>query len=508
MATGMHATQAPRAVHSAFDRGKLIQEARRAIPVAFDAHGRLLSPTAAWTRPRDWQPEPSPVDGQPIAELPTLDTREVASAVTAAAREFAQWAPHPLSHRADIVRQGVASLKRHHDLLVRILGWEIGKTPAAAETDVDRCLQGIDWYLEQIGPMLEGQTPLGVVSNVASWNYPFSVLLLNVLVQALAGNAAIAKIPTQGGGISLTLAFAILRHEGLPVSLVGGRGRDLTEPLIAHPDVAAVAFVGGRENGGAISKRLRGSGKRYALEMEGINAYAITRFSDWAALEKQIRTGFDFGKQRCTAYTRWVVERSLVPSFVDTWLRVAKSLRVGHPYIGLPTDFGPLISAEKVDELHARIEAAQAQGADVIHRGALSDEAFLPGQDRRAYLAPVLLQRLPPSSDLYLREPFGPVDVLAVVDDDDQLIAEANVSGGALVASVATDDPEGGARLASRLMAFKVGVNRLRSRGDKEETFGGRGRSWEGAFVGGSNLVQAFTRGPSLPPGNWPDDLG
>jgi acyl-CoA reductase-like NAD-dependent aldehyde dehydrogenase len=353
--------------------------------------------------------------------------------------------------------------------------------------------------------MLEGQRPLGLVSNIASWNYPFSVLVLNVLAQALAGNAVIAKIPTQGGGVSLTLAFALLRRAGLPVTLVGGRGKDLTDSLVGHHAIAGVAFVGGRVNGGAVSRRLRGTGKRYALEMEGINSYVVTRFTDWEVLEKQIRAGFDFGKQRCTAYTRWVVERSLLPSFVDTYVKAVSTIRVGHPLLSVPVDFGPLISTAKVDELRHLIAEAKSNGAEVIHEGALAEDAFVHGQNRSSYLAPTLLFALKRPSELYEREPFGPVDLLVAVDSEEQMIKEANVSNGALVASVATDDPAIGERMARRLHAFKVGINRLRSRGDKDEPFGGLGDSWEGAFVGGANLVRAFTTGPHLPYGNWPD---
>jgi hypothetical protein len=36
----------------------------------------------------------------------------------------------------------------------------------------------------------------------------------------------------------------------------------------------------------------------------------------------------------------------------------------------------------------------------------------------------------------------------------------------------------------------------LRSRGDRDEVFGGLGQSWNGAFVGGDLLVQALTYGP------------
>ncbi len=56
------------------------------------------------------------------------------------------------------------------------------------------------------------------------------------------------------------------------------------------------------------------------------------------------------------------------------------------------------------------------------------------------------------------------------------------------------------------MRAFKVGHNRPRSRGDREELFGGLGASWRGAFVGGELLVRAATQGPGGErlPGNFP----
>jgi acyl-CoA reductase-like NAD-dependent aldehyde dehydrogenase len=91
-------------------------------------------------------------------------------------------------------------------------------------------------------------------------------------------------------------------------------------------------------------------------------------------------------------------------------------------------------------------------------------------------------------------EPFGPIDTVVVVDTEAELLAAMNASNGALVASLACDDPDTAKRLAGELRAYKVGINEPRSRGDKAETFGGHGSSWKGAFVGGDLLVQAVTQ--------------
>jgi acyl-CoA reductase-like NAD-dependent aldehyde dehydrogenase len=102
----------------------------------------------------------------------------------------------------------------------------------------------------------------------------------------------------------------------------------------------------------------------------------------------------------------------------------------------------------------------------------------------------------------------GPLDSVVIVDTEAELLAAMNASNGSLVASVATDDPEFAARVADQLQAFKVGINKPRSRGDREEVFGGLGGSWKGAFVGGDLLVDAVTYGPGGPDeelyGNFP----
>ena len=72
-----------------------------------------------------------------------------------------------------------------------------------------------------------------------------------------------------------------------------------------------------------------------------------------------------------------------------------------------------------------------------------------------------------------------------------------NASNGSLVASLATDDQGFAKLIGPQLRAFKVGINKPRSRGDREEVFGGIGESWKGAFVGGDLLVEAVTQGPA-----------
>jgi acyl-CoA reductase-like NAD-dependent aldehyde dehydrogenase len=481
----------------------VLDRATSATPEAFadDRLRNLICGT--WTDSGTPAPLTTPVDGTVLTRLGRVDAATALTAVRGAAATHTAWAATPLAERKARVVAALDALTAERDLLALLLVWEIGKPWRLACADVDRALDGVRWYVGEIDRQVAGRAPLaGPVSNIASWNYPMSVLVHAELVQLLAGNAVIAKTPSQAGAVCLTVAHALMHRAGLPATLLSGGGDELSEVLVRAPEIGAVAFVGGRSNGGKVAAALLDTDKRHMIEQEGLNAWGIWEFSRWEMLATHLKKGFEYAKQRCTAYPRFVVQRDLVDQFLDMYLPVVRSVRFGHPLAvsseGEPLpelDYGPLISAAKADELHRKVDEAIRHGAVPLYRGSLDGAPFLPGQDTGAYVAPTVLLAPPGRSRLMYAEPFGPVDTITVVDTRDELLSAMNASNGALVASLACDDEEVAAKLAVDLQAFKVGINKPRSRGDREEPFGGRGASWKGCFVGGDLLVQAVTCG-------------
>ncbi len=482
---------------------KVLVKTRALVPEAFNSERRILNLIGrSWQEPGYDRPYKTPNDGTMLGAPPFISYEIARNAVQSAASEQLEWVRVDLDERRRRVQQCLEEMKLNREILIALLMWEIGKPLKIAEADVDRCISGVEWYIAKIEGMLGDRKPLGMVSNIASWNYPLSALFHAVLVQVLAGNSAIIKTPTDGGLYALTVSAAFARRAGLPVSLVSGPGGDLSRALVSDPMVSCLSFIGGKETGNAIAERMEMRGVPYMLEMEGINAYGVWEFSNWPELEKQIKKGFEYGKQRCTAYVRFVVQRKLFPRFLDTYFKVVKSLRYGHPVAasgaaeGPPAfDFGPLISPGKAAELHADVNEAMQRGATCLFEGQFDESCFVAGQDRSAYFAPVALLNIPKHCTLYHLEPFGPVDSFLVVDRMDELIHEMNVSNGSLVSSIACDDAALVTKIAAQLRSYKVGINVARSRGDRDETFGGLGQSWKGCFVGGRLLVEAVTRG-------------
>ena len=124
--------------------------------------------------------------------------------------------------------------------------------------------------------------------------------------------------------------------------------------------------------------------------------------------------------------------------FLQAYLPVVESLRFGHPlaveHAADPfpeLDFGPVISADKATELRMNFdEGVRAGGIPLVHR-TLHDGRFLDGQDKSAYVAPATH---PAAADARgsctIKEPFGPLDSIVLVDTESEFLAAMNASNG------------------------------------------------------------------------------
>ena len=225
----------------------------------------------------------------------------------------------------------------HRDLLALLLVWEIGKPWRLACADVDRALDGVRWYVEEIERQLArtaGATPLpGPVSNIASWNYPMSVQVHAELVQALAGNAR-GREDAEPGRVPLPDPGARVHGARGPAgdAAVRASGAKLGDALISSDGIGALAFVGGRSNGRAAATTLADTRTRHFLEQEGLNAWGIWDFTQWDAARPAPAQGL---RVRQAAVHRLPALRRAAPAAPgvpgDLPAGASQDLRFGHP---------------------------------------------------------------------------------------------------------------------------------------------------------------------------------
>ena len=166
------------------------------------------------------------------------------------------------------------------------------------------------------------------------------------LVQALAGNAVVAKTPSQGGFHCLTLAHAFMARAGLPVTLLSGigeqagrradqrrrhRGAGLRRRPVQRPRAAATT--------------LADTGKRHFLEQEGLNAWGIWDFTQWDAARPAPAQGLRVRQaalHRLPALRRPAAAVARVPR--ARTCRWSQDMRFGHP-LAVADDRRPVAGA-------------------------------------------------------------------------------------------------------------------------------------------------------------------
>ena len=138
--------------------------AQQAAPEAFETDRIANLSGGTWRYMGETRPHALAVDGTWIPGPPRVDRATAVSAVDEASRQHAVWSKGPLGERQQRVRQELVLLRAHRDTIALLLMWEIGKPWSIACADVDRCVDGVDWYLGEIERQMQGRKPLQVQS--------------------------------------------------------------------------------------------------------------------------------------------------------------------------------------------------------------------------------------------------------------------------------------------------------------------------------------------------------
>ena len=140
-----------------FEWASILKQARTVVPEAFSADGVPLNYLEGnWSSPSHGKHFLSGIDGSLITQFPMIDLPLAKRAVRHGFTQFKEWAKVDLDERRARVTRCLQAMRQHKDLIASLLVWEIGKPFHLAQTDVERCITGVEWYVQNIEPMLQG----------------------------------------------------------------------------------------------------------------------------------------------------------------------------------------------------------------------------------------------------------------------------------------------------------------------------------------------------------------
>ena len=436
-----------------------------------------------------------PHDCSVLATVAEARAADVDRAVAAARTAFPAWSATSAAERgrlllrvADLVEADAGDLARLESRntghpLRDSLGLDVPRTAATF-----RYFGGMaDKHQGSVVPVERGflnyveREPLGVVGQVVPWNFPLMFCGWKLGPALAAGNTAVLKPAELTPLTSLRLA-ELLVEAGLPagvVNIVPGYGPVAGQRLAEHPDVAKISFTGSTAVGRRIVEASAGNLKRVQLELGGKGANVVFADADLdAALNGSAFAIFHNQGQACIAGSRLLLHEDIADAFLDGFVELARSLRLGHP-LDPTTEMGPLTSPAHRDRVLSYVKVAVDEGAEILTGGRAPDD---PALAQGCYVEPTVV-RADPSDRVNQEEVFGPFVTVTTFRDDAEAIALANSTDYGLGAGLWTRDLARAHRVARAFRAGMVWVNSYK-RVDPGSPFGGVGRSGYGREMG------------------------
>ena len=441
-----------------------------------------------------------PATGKAWARLADASGPDVDDAVQAASQAFrsAAWRALPAARRGRLLMRLGDLIEANAEQLASLESADNGKLYRDSLAQI-RSVASWLYYFGGLADKVDGRVipmdrtsvfnytlrePLGVIGIITPWNTPTLLAMMAATPAVAVGNCVVIK-PSEVASVGTLKVMDLVAEAGFPpgvFNLVTG-GPAAGEALVDHRLVAKISFTGGTETGRKIALKTSGRLVRPLLELGGKSANIVFDDCDRTAAVGGILAGiFGSAGQSCAAGSRALIERSIYDEFVSTLAQRAVAIRVGDPFAPA-TQMGPLATLPLLEKVEGIVSRARSAGAEVLSGG---ERAEVRDRPDGYFYQPTVIANAAPDAEVAQQEVFGPVLAVSPFDGEDEAIGLANGTRYGLAAGVWTMNVQRAHRVARRLEAGTVFINRYRGL-VPHSPFGG----YKDSGVGRANGVDA-----------------
>ncbi len=378
---------------------------------------------------------------------------DVDAAVDAASKAYEKWRLVPAPLRAEYLYRVGDILKRRKDEMAREMTREMGKVVDETKGDIQEAID-MAFLAAGEGRRLFGITtpselhnkfnmavrmPLGVAGLITPWNFPMAIPAWKGMAALICGNTVVIK-PASQTPLSVIMLTEAFEEAGLPAgvwNVVTGGGREVGEPMLAHPKIRVISFTGSTDVGRHINTVCAPQFKHVHLEMGGKNVIMVMDDADVdLAVDGALWGAFGTTGQRCTAASRVVVHEKVYDQFVEKLAGRARTLTVGNG-LDAKVTMGPSVSASQLQTVETYVQIGKDEGAQLVTGG----KALREGEHGKGYFhEPTVFAHVKPDMRIAQEEIFGPVTAVMRCSSLEEAISIGNGVKYGLSSSIYTRD--------------------------------------------------------------------
>lgn len=439
----------------------------------------------------------SPSHGVVVSRSAKGGETETAAAITAARAAFddGRWSRLPGKARAAVLLKVADLIEANVERFALIETLESGKPISQARGEVGGAAD-LWRYAAALARTTHGDShntlgedilgvvvkePIGVVSIITPWNFPFWILSQKLPFALAAGCTCVVK-PSEMTPSTTAMLGELLIEAGLPdgvVNIVLGYGNPVGSLMSSHPDVDMITFTGSTAVGKLISRTASDTLKKVALELGGKNPQVIFPDADLENAADAVTFGIYFNVgQCCNSGSRIIVHEDIADAFVARVVELSRQVAFGDP-LNPATQVGAIVTPEHNAKIDGYVRAAVAAGAEVVLGGGILE---VPGLGHQFY-QPTVVKGVTPDMAIAREEVFGPVLSVLTFRTLDEAIALTNDASYGLSAGIWSENVHTCLAFARRAQAGTVWTNTWMD-GFPELAFGGMKQSGQGREIG------------------------
>ncbi|XP_053604336.1 glutarate-semialdehyde dehydrogenase [Plodia interpunctella] len=415
----------------------------------------------------------NPADDSVIAEVPDMDAADAKNAVDTAAAAFETWRWTTAKERSRVLRKWFDLCEENSEELAKVITAESGKPLAESRGEISYGNSFLEWFADtarhingEIIPspwptkqILLTRQPLGVVSVITPWNFPYAMITRKVGALMAAGCTCVVK-PSEDTPLAALAAAELAEQAGVPKGIFNvittsrKNAASVGKVLCEDHAVRCISFTGSTGVGRILYGLAANGIKKVALELGGNAPFIVFPSADIEyALDQAMLAKFRNNGQACVGANRFFIHEDVYDKFVKGMKnRISQKCVLGHGTQEGVT-CGPLINLKQVKIVSKLVEDAISQGAKVLVGGKVRKEL---GAN---FYESTLLVNVKPSMSVFSEEVFGPVVSCVKFNTEEEVLKMANSTRSGLASYVFTKDLGQAFRMSSKLEFGMVAIN-------------------------------------------------